>query len=227
MDFIDGRSQPPPDPRGEADLASTTEFKAFLAGEPIPTGRPPAHPTAPARTAGWPASGPCSRAAPAAEHPSGVLGRDLLAPDLAADHPEPPVPVVRGGSRGRWRRCAATPAGWASPRERPGVPGQPDRPGEQGARRTPAGRTPAPAREHGRSDLAAGPGSSSIRPAARRRPAPPRPAPRAWPGARPTARPTTRTGRSSRAARRRGCWSRAATASASGRPAPAPPAPGS
>jgi hypothetical protein len=38
MDPTDGRSQPPPDPRGEADLASTTEFKAFLAGDPIPTG---------------------------------------------------------------------------------------------------------------------------------------------------------------------------------------------
>ena len=37
MDPTDGRSQPPPDPRREADLASTTEFKAFLAGEPIPT----------------------------------------------------------------------------------------------------------------------------------------------------------------------------------------------
>ena len=34
----DGRSQPPPDARGEADLAPTTEFRAFLAGDPIPTG---------------------------------------------------------------------------------------------------------------------------------------------------------------------------------------------
>ena len=46
MDPTDGRSQPPPDPRGEADPASTTEFKAFLAGEPIPTEATPAHPTA-------------------------------------------------------------------------------------------------------------------------------------------------------------------------------------
>ena len=34
----DGRSQPPPEARGEADLASTTEFRAFLAGDPVPTG---------------------------------------------------------------------------------------------------------------------------------------------------------------------------------------------
>jgi hypothetical protein len=38
MDPTDGRSQPPPEARGEADLASTTEFRAFLAGDPIPTG---------------------------------------------------------------------------------------------------------------------------------------------------------------------------------------------
>ena len=38
MDPDDGRSQPPPEARGEADLASTTEFRAFLAGDPIPTG---------------------------------------------------------------------------------------------------------------------------------------------------------------------------------------------
>jgi hypothetical protein len=37
MDPDDGRSQPPPEARGEADLASTTEFRAFLAGDPIPT----------------------------------------------------------------------------------------------------------------------------------------------------------------------------------------------
>jgi hypothetical protein len=36
MDPNDGRSQPPPEPRGEADLAPTTEFRAFLAGEPVP-----------------------------------------------------------------------------------------------------------------------------------------------------------------------------------------------
>jgi hypothetical protein len=38
MDPNDGRSQPPPEARGEADLAPTTEFRAFLAGDPIPTG---------------------------------------------------------------------------------------------------------------------------------------------------------------------------------------------
>jgi hypothetical protein len=38
MDPNDGRSQPPPDARGDADLAPTTEFRAFLAGDPIPTG---------------------------------------------------------------------------------------------------------------------------------------------------------------------------------------------
>ena len=37
MDPDNGRSQPPPEARGEADLASTTEFRAFLAGDPIPT----------------------------------------------------------------------------------------------------------------------------------------------------------------------------------------------
>jgi hypothetical protein len=35
MDPTDGRSQPPPEARGEADLAPTTEFRAFLAGDPI------------------------------------------------------------------------------------------------------------------------------------------------------------------------------------------------
>ena len=38
MDPTDGRSQPPPEARGEADLAPTTEFRAFLAGDPIATG---------------------------------------------------------------------------------------------------------------------------------------------------------------------------------------------
>jgi hypothetical protein len=38
MDPTDGRSQPPPEARGEADLAPTTEFRAFLAGDPIPSG---------------------------------------------------------------------------------------------------------------------------------------------------------------------------------------------
>jgi hypothetical protein len=38
MDPTDGRSQPPPEARGEADLAPTTEFRAFLAGDPVPTG---------------------------------------------------------------------------------------------------------------------------------------------------------------------------------------------
>jgi len=47
MDPSDGRSQPPPEARGEADLAPTTEFRAFLAGDPIPTeaaGGPPDQP---------------------------------------------------------------------------------------------------------------------------------------------------------------------------------------
>jgi hypothetical protein len=38
MDPTDGRSQPPPEARGEADLAPTTEFRAFLAGDPVATG---------------------------------------------------------------------------------------------------------------------------------------------------------------------------------------------
>jgi hypothetical protein len=38
MDPTDGRSRPPPEAEGEADLAPTTEFRAFLAGDPIPTG---------------------------------------------------------------------------------------------------------------------------------------------------------------------------------------------
>jgi hypothetical protein len=37
MDPNHGRSQPPPEARGEADLAPTTEFRASLAGDPIPT----------------------------------------------------------------------------------------------------------------------------------------------------------------------------------------------
>ena len=47
MDPNDGRSQPSPEARGEADLAPTTEFRAFLAGDPIPTeaaGGPPDQP---------------------------------------------------------------------------------------------------------------------------------------------------------------------------------------
>ena len=38
MDRDERRAQPPPEARGEADLAPTTEFQAFLAGDPIPTG---------------------------------------------------------------------------------------------------------------------------------------------------------------------------------------------
>jgi hypothetical protein len=38
MDPSERRSQSPPEARGDADLAPTTEFKAFLAGDPIPTG---------------------------------------------------------------------------------------------------------------------------------------------------------------------------------------------
>jgi hypothetical protein len=45
MDPTERRAQSPPEARGDADLAPTTEFRAFLAGEPIPTGdqaeRPP------------------------------------------------------------------------------------------------------------------------------------------------------------------------------------------
>ena len=41
MDPTDGRSQPPPEAGGEADLASTTEFRAFLDGDPIPTDAAP------------------------------------------------------------------------------------------------------------------------------------------------------------------------------------------
>jgi hypothetical protein len=47
MDPNDGRSRPSPEARGEADLAPTTEFRAFLAGDPIPTeaaGGPPDQP---------------------------------------------------------------------------------------------------------------------------------------------------------------------------------------
>jgi hypothetical protein len=47
MDPSDRRSQPPPEARGEADLAPTTEFRAFVAGDPIPTeaaGGPPDRP---------------------------------------------------------------------------------------------------------------------------------------------------------------------------------------
>jgi hypothetical protein len=38
MDPTERRAQSPPEARGDADLASTTEFKAFLAGDPIPIG---------------------------------------------------------------------------------------------------------------------------------------------------------------------------------------------
>jgi hypothetical protein len=52
MDPTDGRSQPPPEARGEADLAPTTEFRAFLAGDPVPTGADPERPGRPAPE-GW------------------------------------------------------------------------------------------------------------------------------------------------------------------------------
>ncbi|HEV2930297.1 MAG TPA: hypothetical protein VGW74_16520 [Propionibacteriaceae bacterium] len=38
MDPDERRSQSPPEARGDADLAPTTEFRAFLDGDPIPTG---------------------------------------------------------------------------------------------------------------------------------------------------------------------------------------------
>src|SRR5829696_6066880 len=71
MDPNDGRSQPPPDARGEADLAPTTEFRAFLAGDPIPTGAEGDVRTSPGRTAGWPGCEPCSRAGTTAEQSPG------------------------------------------------------------------------------------------------------------------------------------------------------------
>jgi hypothetical protein len=52
MDPDERRSQPPPEARGEADLAPTTEFRAFLAGDPIPTGAEP-EPTHGPRPDGW------------------------------------------------------------------------------------------------------------------------------------------------------------------------------
>ena len=52
MDPTDGRSQPPPEARGEADLAPTTEFRAFLAGDPIATGAPGRPPDEPGSD-GW------------------------------------------------------------------------------------------------------------------------------------------------------------------------------
>ena len=52
MDPTDGRSQPPPEARGEADLAPTTEFRAFLAGDPIPTGADASTPDQPGSD-GW------------------------------------------------------------------------------------------------------------------------------------------------------------------------------
>ena len=52
MDPTDGRSQPPPEARGEADLAPTTEFRAFLAGDPVPTGTDAGTPDQPGSD-GW------------------------------------------------------------------------------------------------------------------------------------------------------------------------------
>ncbi|HEX3201979.1 MAG TPA: hypothetical protein VHW42_08610 [Actinomycetes bacterium] len=52
MDPTDGRSQPSPEARGEADLAPTTEFRAFLAGDPVPTGADPERPGRPVPD-GW------------------------------------------------------------------------------------------------------------------------------------------------------------------------------
>ena len=52
MDPTERRSEPPPEARGEADLAPTTEFKAFLAGDPIPTGTDPERPAG-SQPDGW------------------------------------------------------------------------------------------------------------------------------------------------------------------------------
>jgi len=52
MDPDDRRAQPPPEARGEADLAPTTEFRAFLAGDPIPTGAEPERPSG-SQPDGW------------------------------------------------------------------------------------------------------------------------------------------------------------------------------
>jgi hypothetical protein len=38
MDPTDRRAERPPDAQADADYAPTTEFKAFVAGEPVPTG---------------------------------------------------------------------------------------------------------------------------------------------------------------------------------------------
>jgi hypothetical protein len=53
MDSDERRSQPPPEARGEADLAPTTEFKAFLEGDPIPTGAAPSRSARPPQRGGW------------------------------------------------------------------------------------------------------------------------------------------------------------------------------
>jgi hypothetical protein len=52
MDPNERGSQPPPEARGEADLAPTTEFRAFLAGDPIPTGADAERPADP-EPDGW------------------------------------------------------------------------------------------------------------------------------------------------------------------------------
>ena len=117
-----------PDPRGGGP-----RLHHRVQGVPGRRGRPDRRrrrPTAPARTAGWPASEPCSRATPAAERP-GQASRP--GPACAGPRCGPrgtPDPGSSGGRPGgRWRRCAATPAGWAAS----GCPvsQQPDRPGEQ------------------------------------------------------------------------------------------------
>jgi hypothetical protein len=52
MDPTERGPQPPPEARGEADLAPTTEFRAFLAGDPVPTGAEAERPAGP-ETDGW------------------------------------------------------------------------------------------------------------------------------------------------------------------------------
>jgi hypothetical protein len=52
MDPNERGSQPPPEAWGESDLAPTTEFRAVLAADPIPTGADAERPAGP-EPDGW------------------------------------------------------------------------------------------------------------------------------------------------------------------------------
>ena len=185
MDPTDGRSQPPR-PQGRGGPRLHHRVQGVPGRRAIPTDAAAGPPDRPGSTAGWPASEPCSRAAPAAERPGQASRPGPACAGLAVDHAEPPTQVVREGARvvggggvqphppgGRPRDARSSASRTAR------VSRCPPNPGDQ-LRHQP---------EHGDLDLAAGPGLQLDQ--ARGLAADPRQEARTpgLPGARPTAPP--------------------------------------